>query len=253
MFSLFATVGTLARVTLNDLPVMKGLTRGHFTASGAVSDKLLEGKNTLTLEVLRMPEEAQLNFEIYALEGDDVENPSQRVVHLRKFEDVQASLAEGVRKVPYWDESTFIIDTQLPEPPYLRAPVMTVPCDGDPELHAAVKALHRAVDRGDVDELCLLMGAQHDHFERAMGGLDGSSRADCEASIHRFFSEKVRVEALDPKALVFTARAGGRVAHVQRADNGPILYAEREDDSTIVFAVRDILLARLTSNAWSVI
>ena len=231
---------TWARAYLNDLPIYRAGV-GPNSRSGPINDLLVPGENELTIELLHAPTpihsptlKGAVTFMVYeslnphAPEGVKVE---RRDILEAVFPELWQSAPAERRRFPFFYRAFFDPGVEVQPPPYLKSPQMTFGCDGTPELRAAVQRLHAAIADNDVDRFLGEIALKLDHYEQALEG-EPNARASYKRELFRkeLFHYRLKPEPLDLGALHFEPRAGGRVAHVTRADGGYAITAVAQDD-----------------------
>lgn len=220
--------GAVARITLNGLPVYKGVRAGPGFMTGTASHLVQPGENVIELEVHRAdlsgkPEGKAdtVFFQLYTAENRPGGLADKTVHFTLSFPDAWQEKDERFRRLPYYHRQAFLMDEDRPVPVQMRAAPQDFGCGGTPELREAVREIHAAIAENDCARFLEAVALRFEEGERLYPG----ERSFVAASRRRFFQEEVflhRFEAapFDPDALHYEPRAGGRVAHVTRADGG---------------------------------
>lgn len=261
LFVLNFKKGVLARAFLNDLPLDLGFVEGPDSMTGGANHWLIPGENTLTMEILRAPlapppgahpsEAESINMMLYTVKDATKSPPVIDVRYRCAFPDMLSSVPEPLRRFPFYFKATFTLGVDIYSPLYLESPPAHFECEGTPELHAAVKAIHDAILARDIDAFLDLSSLRYAEFERAFWGAQDASAAKRKEAARKFFSHPMRVKPLDLRLLHFEPRAGGRVALVSGADGQPAIEAIAEDDP--VLRLRANILLTQHEGAWRVI
>jgi hypothetical protein len=224
-----------ARAYLNDLPLHTQFAPGVDSHSTSINQLLMNGENTLTVDVLAAPEErgeGAVSVHFYTVIDPMTKPMTISTVHRFDFPEVLATGPKPKdRRVPYHHESRFTFDNGGYSPIWASAPPEEeVDCRGTPELRAAVTELYESVERLDIDKFLDLSELRLSEYERAHPGVT-IARADTRRDVLReWFSYKPRVPPLDMSAVHFTSRANGRIVHVSREGGGYVLNAPAERD-----------------------
>lgn len=224
-----------ARVYLNDLPLHAQSAPGVDSHSTSINQMLMNGENTLTVEVLAAPEErgpGAVSVHFYTVIDPMTKPMKIATVHQFSFPEVLDTAAKPKdRRVPYHHESRFTFDNGGFSPIWASAPAEEeVDCRGTPELRAAVTELWESIERLDADKFLDLCELRLSEYERAHPGVS-QARADTRRdALRELFSYKPRLPPLDMSALHFASRANGRVVHVSREGGGHVLNAPAERD-----------------------
>ena len=224
-----------ARAYLNDLPLHAQNAPGVDSHSSSINYMLLNGENTLTVEVLAAPEHNEpgaVSVHFYTVIDPTTRPMKIATEHRFSFpEALNTGDKPRDRRVPFFHESRFTFDTGGFSPIWVAAePEEEVDCRGTPELRAAVTELYESVERLDVDRFLDLSELRLSEYERAHQGVT-QARADMRRdALRELFSFKPRLPPLDMAELHFSSRANGRVVHVSRAGGGHVLNAPAELD-----------------------
>lgn len=237
---------TIARVYVNDIPLLDGTSRGQLSSRGGLNDRLIAGENEVRVELLRCPP---------APIGDPPEDPKEAAAHERlrrgfelwifkarpgtkgqreedletilrfHFPDVWDEEDPERRRLPFHHVVRFDPEVDVHRLAYLDAPEDdAIPCEGTRELREVVEALHSALQARDKDRLIELMRLQIHEGAAAFEGTGPAVATQLEA-YDEFFADEVDVLPLAKDQLHFTPRAGGRVVEVTRFDEQPVLAA----------------------------
>ncbi len=233
-YSVNVKAGSWARVFLNDLPLHLQSAPGIDSPSSSINHMLLNGENTLTVEVLAAPEErgpGAVSVHFYSVIDPTTKPVTISTVHRFAFpEALDTVVNPRDRRVPFFQASRFMFDAGDFIPIWASAPPEDVDCRGTPDLQAAVIELYESVERLDVDRFLDLCELRLSEYERAYPGVS-PARADTRRdALRELFSYKPRLPPLDMSALHFASRANGRVVHVSREDGGFVLNAPAELD-----------------------
>jgi hypothetical protein len=265
-YTLHLEEGVLGRAWLNDLPLHKVPTHGPESTTGGANHMLVPGKNTLALEILRLPPprvkpappepgkpaSPEVDMSPAGIKIYQVLEPNVEPITATLVVDVEIPAALGLTQyeavtVPFYHEVEFELPVAVPEPVYWRAPVATFGCSGTPELQAAVTELHDAVKRGDVKRFLELITLRHEIFAAAFPGEPAASVERQRAAVERFFALKIAVKPLDLTKVHFEPRAGGRVAMASGWDDRPVLEAIAEEHPGLALRA-NILFTQIDGN-----
>lgn len=235
-YSVNIKAASWARVFLNDLPLHTQMKPGVDSHSSSINHMLINGENTLKVEVLAAPKErgmGAVSVHFYTI-TDPTTRPMQiSTVHQFAFPDIltTASLPND-RRLPFHHVSRFNFDTKGFSPIWASNPPEDeeIDCRGTPALRAAVTELYGAAERLDVERFIELCALRLSEYERAHPGV-APARADTRSdALRELFSYKPRLPQLDMSDLHFAVRANGRVVHVTRDGGGYVLHGAAELD-----------------------
>ncbi len=233
-YSVNVKAGAWARVFLNDLPLHSQNAPGVDSHSSSINHMLLNGENTLTVEVLAKPEHNEpgiVSVHFYTVIDPTTKPLTISTLHRFSYPEALDSAPKKLdRRVPFFHESTFNFDTGGFNPIWVSAPSEDVDCRGTPELRDAVTELHESIEKLDVDrfiDLCELRLSEYERAHPLVTSAQADKRRD---ALRELFSYKPRLPPLDMSALHFASRANGRVVHVSREGGGHVLYAPAELD-----------------------
>lgn len=238
--------GVLGRVWLNDLPVHKVLTRGPESLSGGANHMLVPGENTLTLEILALPEGTPppppdpntpdpkhllpVGFKIYQV-VDASSTPMKAAEIIRVDLPTSLGLSPWERpEMPLRHEVRFELPDPVVEPVYWRSPPADFGCSGTPELISVVKELHDALMARDVGRFVGLLSLKYEAYSAAYPGEPAAAIDRQRSAAERFFKLPYVVKPLDFGKIHFEPRAQGRVALVSGSDDRPVIEAVAEGE-----------------------
>jgi hypothetical protein len=171
------------------------------------------------------------------------------MAHPRILDELQIPQAE--RQLPFEHEERFVLDPFDFTPSWLSVPAAEFGPEGTAELREAVRAVHAAVDSGDVDGFLDLIALKLEDTAHAYPSQAHATVPARHELFRELFALKPRPRKLDFGELRFDARRGGRVAHVYRTDGGPALEAVAELDPAHRLKA-DLLLAQVRGS-WRVV
>lgn len=226
--------GSWARVYLNGLPLHTQFAPGVMSHSGSITHLLLDGDNTLSVDVFAAPErwtQGAVKVEFYIPLRSSAYELNLSMVHRFAFPEALGSAARNEASLPHHHESTFFVDNGGFSPLWADSPrLMALDPRGTPELHAAVREIYESVERLDTDGFLALNELRLVDYERAYPGI-AAARAETRRGVIRdFFSHKPRLPTLDMSELHFSLRADGRVVLVTREAGGYVLNGPAELD-----------------------
>lgn len=243
---------TWARVFLNDLPLFEGPKPGPASSStaGGVNHLLVPGENVLAMEVLHAGDVAQsVSAHIYTVAPDAAPGEAPFVpetVHFVSYPEV-LDPSDEERRLPFFHESRFVVDTSF-VPAWARAPAAAFDRRGTPDMRAAVAELHSALGAGDVEAFLDLIHLKLEDYAAAYPGVREAGVAYKQEAFRELFAQGLATRPLELDALQFESRAGGRVAHVTRADGSPALEAVAQKEPS--FRLRAHLLLVQHEGEW---
>jgi hypothetical protein len=240
--------GVVADVQVNDVPFYRRYSELHQAPAGPVNHLLLEGENTVTIRLAEAhPDPMRISsFEVSFLRESD-----KKVLFRRRWPDFAELHPEEERQLPVVHHAVFRFDEPTPRALWADAPVESFPLEGTAELHDALRALHDAYARADVDAFLSAMEHKTADFVKFYGPLP-----ELEPQVARgTYGERLRqpweLDPYDPTKIVFERRAGGRAAYATSKEGGPALFAKHKLDPAETWEASP-LLARVDGR-WRII
>lgn len=234
------------RASLNDVPFYRFEEPDSVTRSGPAIHLLRPGENELTLEIDRAPAWSHVFVEL------SVDNDHEHPTLYCEWPKLYAELPEKARRLPLRYTTRFTPEGETFSPVFLASAPMAFDCLGTPELHEAVRAVHSAVARRDLDAYEREMALMVDEHRRAYAGWDDVEQSLSTHEIAGFFAKDVRVRPLEPDKLHYESRAGGRVAHVTRIDGGHVIEAVSVSGGEVLERIRTDLTFTWRDGAWRI-
>lgn len=207
---------SMVRAWLNDVPFYRFYGPEPVNRGGPAIHLLRPGENTFAIEIERAPTWSQVFFEL-CIDWDH-NNPAFYFEWPR-----EASHLPSDRRVPFRFEARFTPPGDLFSPAFLEASAEDVPCEGTPELRAALQRFHDAIMARDLDGFCSGLALKAKEHERAYPDWKDSTAEAMRADMAGFFHEDLRMKPLDVNDVHFESRAGGRLVHATHLGGGPLI------------------------------
>lgn len=229
LFRVFHAAGSRLRVLVNEVSIYDRDPIANQGAAGAVSQFLVPGVNTTSVEVTPSEQKPHLfqstGFRIEMNEYPDDENK----VQLFTWEWANLRAADGTPGIlPHVDLRTFEVDVPVDRPAFLDAPPEEFPSEGTDELHRAVEELHGAFAAKDGAAFARALDLQVTELERPYGSMPHlRGTPDPEMAP---LQQPWELRPYDRSEIVFERRAGGRIAQPMRKGGGPVLFARDRSD-----------------------
>jgi hypothetical protein len=238
---------SVVRASLNDVPFYRFDGRDPVTRSGPAIHLLQPGENVLEIEVDRAPDWSRAWIEI-AVDFDH-ERPAAKI----EWPALYADVPEKRRRLPVRHAVRFTPEGEIFTPVHLASQPKSFGCTGTPELHEAVRAVHEAIARRDLDEYARRMDLMVGEHRRAYAHFPNAAEELSTREIAGFFAKDLRVRPLEPNKLHFEPRADGRIAHVTHIDGGYVIEAVTLARGEVDERIRTDLTFTFHDGAWRVV
>lgn len=247
-FQIKHSPGIMADVLINDVPFYRRYSEINQSPAGPVNHFLLKGRNTVKIKL----DEANPNplrirtFDVKLMREED-----DRVLFHANWPDFAKDYPEPEQKLPIVHETWFDFDEDTPRPIWADAPVESFPGEGTRELRDAVRELHDAYDRQDIDAFLKAMEHKTAEFQKFYGPLPSLAPDAARETYGKSLREPWNLRPYDPTKVFFERRANGRAAYARGLEGGPALLALHKTDPVRSWEA-SLLLSRVDGR-WRII
>jgi hypothetical protein len=234
--------GIYARVLVNDIPFYRRIVDCNMAPAGPFNHLIVPGENVVRIELAEAGENDPTiirTFEMTVLRQVD-----GAVRFREKWPDFAKEYPEEERKLPIVHERKLQSDCETPLPVWWDSPHERFPSEGTRDLHDAVRALHDAYARADVDEFLYLVELKFAEHKKYYGAVPDLAPEAAKERYGALLREPWDLDPYDPKEIVFEHRAGGRVAYATRRDGSHALRARHKTDPSQSWTANLLLTRR---------
>jgi len=248
-FNIKHSPGLIARIAVNEIPFYRKQVDLFDGVSGPCNHLLVPGENKVSLLITEIPERQKPDW-IWNFEFSVIRVTDKVVISKARWPELKAEHPAEEQSLPIYHAIKFNYDPDAPEPVWMNAPRESIPVEGTPELHEAVRRLHSAYERGDVDDFLGAFQVKMDEHRKFYGLVPEVAPAAAREHCKRQLEMPWDVDPYDPSQVVFESRANGRVAFVSRKDGVPPVRARHKTDERKAWG-SNLLLTRVAGR-WQI-